>query len=331
MKIVRIPLQPNSRFHFGEFKFDVNLGLSTTSSFAHSDTLFSALVNSYANIDDAGIFVSAFNDGLINVSSLFYYLKNGDKFICFLPKPVFLEMDSKSDGNHKLRNKIKFVSLAVWQNGFNQEKWADRSEFMIIQNEFVLTKAEFDVFIGGTGLTEINIYKTIQSPKSPIRKNSTNDSIYYQTDIEISSNDKTDIEIGFYFFYVAEDDYELMLKDATNILSKSGIGGEKNNMSRMMGDPQFEELDLGIDSEKRTNISLVSPKDLNDFQKVTRYKTFIRGGRALNHGGKYKTIRLITEGALVNGDLEGQLVEIGTDDSNNRAFRNGKAFLIPVL
>jgi len=248
-----------------------------------------------------------------------------------LPKPVFLETDSKYDGNYKLRNKIKFVSLSIWQQGFSQEKWADQSEFKIIQNEFLMSKQEYDEFITGTGMTELNIYKIVQSPKGPSNRNAPKDSIFYQTDIEISSNSNAVIEIGFYFFYEAEDNLEVMLKDATNILSKSGIGGEKNNMSRIMGDPIFEELDLDIESLKLTNISLVSPRDIEDFSHVTLYKTFIRGGRSLNHGGQFKTVRLITEGALVNGNLEGQLIEIGTDDYNNKAFRNGKAFLIPVL
>jgi CRISPR type III-A-associated RAMP protein Csm4 len=188
MKIARIPLQPFSRFHFGEFKFDVNLGLSATSAFAHSDTLFSALINSYAYINDAGTLVEAFEGDQINISSLFYYLKNGDKLIFFLPKPVFLETDSKFDGYHKLRNKIKFVSHSVWQQGFNQEQWANQDEYKIIQNEFLISKDEYDDFIKGIEVPELKIYKTVQNPKSPIRKNAPDDSIFYQTDVEIADN-----------------------------------------------------------------------------------------------------------------------------------------------
>ena len=52
----------------------------------------------------------------------------------------------------------------------------------------------------------------------------------------------------------------------------------------------------------------------------------------MNHGVPYKTVRLIKEGALVTTkELKGQLVEIGRDDHNHTAFRNGRAFLIPVL
>lgn len=121
-----------------------------------------------------------------------------------------------------------------------------------------------------------------------------------------------------------------MLKDATNILSKSGIGGEKNNMGQIMGDPVFDNLDLNIQSDKFTNVSVVSPRNIEDFKQVTLSRSFVRGGRSLAHSNQYKTIRMIKEGALTTRALKGQLVEIGKDDHRNTAFRNGNAFLIPV-
>lgn len=329
MKIARIPLRPYSRFHFGEFRFDVNLGLSTTSIFAHSDTLFSALVNCYAGINNADNLIRAFENQQINISSLFYYIKNKDKTVFFLPKPIFLETDSKSDGYHKLRNKIKFVSLSVWEKGFDQKNWSDDSTYKIIQQEFVLLKKEYDLIKGAMG-SEINICQSVQSPKSPIRKNSPDDSIFYQADIEIANNKNTLLEIGFYFYYEAKNNYEKMLKDAVNIMSKSGIGGEKNHMGQTMCDPVFEKLDINIQSDRFTNVSIVSPKDLEDFRQLSLYKSFIRGGRNLTHSTPYKAVRLIKEGALTTRSLRGQLIEIGKDDHGNTAFRNGNAFLIPV-
>lgn len=331
MKIARIPLQPYSRFHFGEFKHDVNLGLSTTSLFAHSDTLFSALVNSYASIGDAAKLVESFKKDQINISSLFYYLKNADTTVFFLPKPIFLETDTKFDEYYKLRNKIKFVSLSVWEKGFDQMNWPDPTKYKIIQNEFLLSNDEYNHLNTNSDIPEINIFKIVQSPKSPIRKNTPKDSIYYQADIEIANEVIESLEIGFYFLYKAEDEFETMLKDAVNILSKSGIGGEKNNMGQIIMDPVFEELNMTIESDKFTNISVVSPKNTDDFGQIKLYKCFIRGGRNLSHADPYKTIRLIKEGALVTKELKGQLAEIGTDDSGNKALRNGKAFLIPVL
>ena len=331
MKIARISLQPYSRFHFGEFKIDVDLGLSSTSAYAHSDTLFSALANSYSVFDDADNFVHAFVDSRLNISSLFYYLKHNTQLVLFLPKPVFLENDSKIDGHHKVRNKIKFVSLNVWESGFNQDDWLDPSKFVIIQNEFVVTRDEFNQLISGTNAKEINIYKTVQSPKSPNSRTAPKDSIFYQTDISISHN-KGDIETGFYFMYQSGDAAsEMMLRNATNLMAKSGIGGERNNMGRIMGDPFFEEFDFELNSTTYATISLVSPNEIDEFRKMQFYKMIIRGGRSLNHGGKYQAVRLIQEGAKLSGTISGRLIEIGKDDNNKIAYRNGKAFLIPVL
>jgi CRISPR type III-A-associated RAMP protein Csm4 len=183
--------------------------------------------------------------------------------------------------------------------------------------------------IRGTNILELKIFNIVQSPKSPIRKNSSDDSIFYQTDIEIADNGIDNLETGFFFLYNAEKDAEVMLKDATNIMAKSGIGGERNNMGRIMPDPVFGDFNPGIHSYMYSNISVISPKDLNDFAKIKWYKTFIRGGRKLNNGNQYKTVRMIKEGADVSMDTEGQMVEIGIDDNNNMALRYGKAFLIP--
>lgn len=106
MKVVRIPLQPCSRFHFGELKLDHDLALTDTSLFAHSDTLFSALVNAYSSFaDGAEDFIMRFrpDGGSIKISSLFYYLQNNEERVYFLPKPVFLDIESPKtvDGNHK--------------------------------------------------------------------------------------------------------------------------------------------------------------------------------------------------------------------------------------
>lgn len=331
MKIARIPLHTGSRFHFGEFRIDTNVGLSSTSVIAHSDTLFSAIMNCAAVLGNADNLVKAFIDSEVNFSSLFYYLKRNDSFVYFLPKPVSLEIDSKIDGNHKKRNKIKFVSLGVWKSGFNQNQWFDPNcdDYKIIQDEFVLLKDEYtSILLAET--RKISIYGITQCPKSPIRKTD-EESIYYQTDIVISDNG-SDIETGFYFFYeLSNNDSELILKNAVNVLSKTGIGGERNNMGQKMGDPVFSEINLDdMGSDNYVSISLLSPASLDEYNTVDCYKTILRGGRRLTSGSTYQVVRMMLEGALCKSKINGKLIEIGKDDENNIAYRNGKAFLIPV-
>jgi CRISPR type III-A-associated RAMP protein Csm4 len=332
IKTARIPLEAGSRFHFGEFRIDVNVGLTSTSVFAHSDTLFSAIINCAATIDNATNLVNAFGNSKVNISSLFYYLKQGDLVVYFLPKPVFLEKDNKIDGKHKKRNKIKFVSLGIWNEGLKADKWLDNeSKYIILQDEFVLTIEEYGLLFPKNNFSEFRIYEITQSPKSPIRKIA-DESIYYQTDIVIPSN-RIEIETGFYFLYEATDDTDIWLKDAVNILSKTGIGGEHNNMGQIMGDPVYGEIDItDNDTGQFTNVSLVNPKDVDEYNNILQYKTIIRGGRKLLSDSNYQVVRFILEGAELNvqSKIAGRLVEIGTDDFSNKAYRNGKAFLIPV-
>ncbi len=336
MKAVRIPLKPFSHFHFGEFKVDSNVALSTTSDIAHSDTLFSALVNAYAEgVGGANDFVKYFSEGKIKLSSLFYYLKKGETIVYLLPKPVVVDINSPRDGKHKLRNQIKFVSKGIWTQGIDPGVWLNNTNhFCFIQNhDILLTKEEFE----SLGLTEKDtVFSVVDIPKSPIRKNDPEDSIYYQADIEIGEIEE--VEIGFYFMYDATDEVEVELKRSISILVYSGIGGEKNTTGRTIEAPVYVE-DFTIRQPDKTstmakgftNLSLLNPADFVDLDNVTYSQALLRGGRKSGNG-EYKVVRMIAEGALLStDDIKGRLVEIGTDLDGNTVFRNGLAFTIPLF
>lgn len=330
MKIARIPLKEFSRFHFGEFKMDENLALSTSTFFAHSDTLFSALVTGYSRFTgDADDFVMRFENEEIKISSLFYYLKSKDEYIYFLPKPDFLAIYSpkSEDGLHKKRNRIKFVSRQVWENGFDAELWFDKNKYRIIQEEFVVTEDEFDLL----GLDDKTIIaKQVMRPKSPMRVPE-DMKIHYQTDVEIGNNNN--LEIGWYFAYEAENNAEIELFIATNIMAYTGIGGEIYNTGRTIkSKPEFDNLtnfDFE-DSEKWINISLINPVDDAEFSKIKYYSTMLRGGRKVPSGNA-KVVKMVKEGALIDAeDVRGRLVDLGIDINEKIILRNGISLLIPV-
>ncbi|MDP2722172.1 MAG: hypothetical protein Q8O72_05405 [Bacteroidales bacterium] len=333
MKAIRIPFQPHSHFHFGDFKVDTNVALSSTSYFAHSDTFFSALVNAYAEgVGNADDFVKSFSTGEINISSLFYYLKKGETIVYLLPKPVFLDLYSPRDGKHKLRNQVKFISNGVWTKGCAIADWDNKEKYMFIQNhDVLLTKKEVELL----GLTEKDtVFTIVDIPKSPIRKNDPKDSIYYQADVE--TGNLKEVEIGFYFLYEAETSDELELKRAINLLAYSGIGGEKNNTGRTMSDPVFiEGLELTPDENPEmtagfTNLSLLNLANPDELANITFSQTLLRGGRKSGNG-EYSVVRMIAEGALLaTDDKMGRLVEIGIDLDGNTAVRNGLAFIVPL-
>lgn len=333
MKVARIPLQPHSRFHFGQFRVDNNVALSNTSEIAHSDTLFSALISSYYLLNnDANELVDQFRRGL-KISSLFHYLKNDNFLIYLLPKPVFLDIYSIRDGNHKLRNKIKYVSHRVWQLGFDTSEWLDESKFKLIQNQQILiTIEEFNRL----NLKKNDfIFKIVDQPKNPIREVNNDPSIFYRADVEIGRLEN--VEIGFYLIYDSPEFDDLFLKIAINILAFSGIGGDRSNSGRNMGIPVFDEfIDLHIINNDilktgYCNLSLLIPKDQSELNMVNLFQTIFRGGANSGiNNNKYLGIRMIQEGGLLFNEIEGKIVEIGLSDMNVQALKYGKSLYLPI-
>ena len=338
LKITKIPLKPYTKFHFGAFSTDNNVALNSTSLFAHSDMLFAALVNSYSDLfGGAEDFIAEFKNDKLAISSQFYYIEKEEESIYLLPKPLFLDIFTKRDGQHKSRNRIQFVSLKIWEQGFDPSNWIDEkgnitNDYALIQDgAILLTKDEYETFNFSEKTT---IFKISDTPKSPIRAHH-NASIFYQADVEIAFINK-DTSVGLYFFYQADENAEVKLKTATNALAKSGFGGEKSNMGRTMKDPKFEELDITekdtTDYDKSfTNISLISPKDKNELDKIKYFKTILRGGAGHNGATNlYNVIRMIKEGSLIKDNIVGNIVNIGKDFKEREVLRYGKAFLLPI-
>ncbi|MEM6805023.1 MAG: type III-A CRISPR-associated RAMP protein Csm4 [Bacteroidota bacterium] len=334
MKTAYIPLQPYSRFHFGELREEDkenNLALSTTSLFAHSDTLFSGLIHSYSRLTgSAQGFVESFRNADIKISSLCYYLSANGATVHFLPKPVSLEAHSfkRQDGKHKERNAIQFVSVGTWKNGFAADYWFQEEEYQIIHKKFVLTRQEFD----DLGLTEEVFIASVHSnPKSPIRAEE-DSSIFYRADVEIGGSDE--LQVGWFFLYEAEEQHEKDLLSALNVLAYTGIGGEVSHIGRTIPLPPFSGiLDLNLNKPARgyINVSLFCPKDQNDLDKVIYARTMLRGGRKFVHGGQANVIRMIREGALFKDETaEGSMVELGRDIFDREVYRNGVPFLVPI-
>jgi CRISPR type III-A-associated RAMP protein Csm4 len=342
MKIVRIPLLPHTRFHFGTMKLDHDLALADTSFLAHSDTVFSALVNSYSKLKESGEgLIDYFEEGAIKISSLLYYIASKttpSSYVHFIPKPLFLEASNgkRQDGQHKKRNRIKFVSVGVLEKGFQADDWLEEDQFSILQDTFVITEEERNLLgLSKEDAKQITIASKVLSPKSPQRAHDYKASIYYQTDLQIG--DQTKVNIGWYCAYEAEGDAELALMQAMNVLAYTGIGGEIYNTGRTISEkPKFTTLSLSPvtdDAKAWMNIALLNPKDTEEFNKISFYQTLFRGGRTGTNDpdGKAKVVSMIAEGAIItSNEITGRLVKLGLDEQDRIIYRNGKTLLIPI-
>ena len=342
MKVVRFPLQALSRFHFGLLKLDDNLALSSTGLYAHSDTLFSSLMHAYASCEgEAESFAALFAEDRLLISSLFYYLKAdsssaGNQCIYFLPKPCFLDAQNLKEkgGRHKLSNRVRFVSQGVWIAGFEAEKWDvnnPEAPYRIWSDYFVLTAGEAE----SLGLDERHDFVSlVSSPKSPIRAHA-NAAIFYQTDVLVDV--PRSLEGGLYFiFEAADEEAELSLRKAVNVMVYSGIGGERYNTGRSFKEeaPVWDEWIPELTSVGDTHfssISLFNPSNDDEFKTLQSYRTLLRGGRRIDEKSYAQVVRMVEEGALLSSsDVKGRLVSLGEDQNGCDIWRNGKTLLIPV-
>jgi CRISPR type III-A-associated RAMP protein Csm4 len=332
MKIVRFPLKPLSHFRFGEIALDNKSNLATTSAVAHSDTLFSSLINNYSQFQsksETDAFVGDFLSGLTKVSSMNYYIKTSQSTVYFLPLPLSYKTQSLNHDYFKALKKIEYISTGAWESITNVEDFFNLSICVIIQGKFVLLKKE----LANIDYTQIEIFNKLTQPKIPIRDSSPEATIYFETDIEIADNKNigSELTIGFYFLY--ESTAETRLKNATNYLGLNGIGGGRSTGSGVLSAPEFDDVaDFDFASLKSTsfcNISLIIPNDNSEFEQIDIYEVAVRGGRNMDYG-KQKFVRMLYEGAIIKSKIEGQIVKTGIDENGNSIYRYGKAFLLPV-
>ncbi|AWV97679.1 type III-A CRISPR-associated RAMP protein Csm4 [Arcticibacterium luteifluviistationis] len=335
VNIAKIFLEPYSRFHFGEYKIDHDLSLSDSSFFCHSDTLFSALINQCDRLnDDPDSFVEAFKEDEICISSVFYFFEKANcDPIYLLPKPVFIDKKVKISGaaNKKQIQGVKFVSKAVWDKGFEYEKWNDIKSYVILQGNIVLTKEEYDQF--GFNRNSALVKKNtrpknqVRRPKKQARRKE--DGIYYQTDVMVCS--PAGVKAGIYFFYDVEDENtKRQFFNAVNVLCFSGLGGEQALLGRTPRKvPDFDQS-LSFDSNKArlASISLFSPTDEAELAACTIYETSLRGGHKSGLSQNTDVVPMVMEGAEFTSSAKGCLVDLSLLPEKP-IFRNGKVFLLP--
>jgi CRISPR type III-A-associated RAMP protein Csm4 len=332
MRAVRFPLKPMSHFHFGEIAQDEKSNIATTSSYPHSDTLFSSLVNCYAQIcesDEVNCFIDDFKKSETKISSMFFVLTINEMSIYFLPKPLLYSTQPFGRDYYKQFKKIEFISTSVWETITDANDFFNIEKCSIINEKFVVLKGEIiDSLVGN-----VCIYSKVTQPKVPIRVANESDSIYFETDLEIgdNSNLSQQVEIGFYFLY--ESTQEKRLEEAIKQMSLSGIGGGRSTGTGVLGHPVFEDLSAfnfsNLNSDKYCCVSMAIPDNQSEFGMFDLYETQIRGGRKME-SGKQMFVRMIKEGAVLSGNPKGKLAIIGTDDHGNTVLRNGVCFLLPL-
>lgn len=327
MKAVLFKCRAGTQFHFGKYAIDSDTALNDSSEIIHSDTLFSAIINTYDySSNNTDEFVEKFEKGNIKLSSGYFYIKLNNKYIWFLPKPISFNLIDVKE--YKSIRKIKYISKAAWEKIIDPSEIVNTKNYTIIQDIFLVCNEEI------SGLKEPSLLKLFYEKTitkvlvhNPIQE----DSLYTLTVIEIAENEVQNqkIEIGYYF--LVEGDIE-SLYPTLNILAMNGIGGERSTMGKIDSHEILDWNLIEFDSALFTNLGILSPA-ANEIDSIIYYKSIPRGGRRTgthNGSNKLKSINMIIEGSVFKRKISGKINDISQKESPFKYKRNGVSIIIPI-
>ncbi|WP_338790704.1 type III-A CRISPR-associated RAMP protein Csm4 [Bernardetia sp. MNP-M8] len=349
MQTIILKCKPNAQFHFGRITLGEDAtNLDDTSDYLHSDTLFSALINTAAMLYDkkeVNEFVEEFKNGNLIISSAFYCLEIGEKWIYFLPKPVtcsILELPESEHQFHKKYKKVAFISQTVWQKGIEPKDW--NKECVFIQDHFLIHKDELQEY-KTEEIEKLHIFSKISLPKVKVSTQDPKNRLYNQTNISIADNkpfkvgkEKVFPNIHFYFLVKSKDEeanYYKRLKLILEILADTGIGGERSVGCGKLEGIEIRENNFTVEEVDKNGfgaISLVIPKE-KEFETVQYYDLITRGGRVIGklpneELERLKRIKMLKEGAVLQTEILGAASCISPND--DIYLRNGLCFSLPL-
>lgn len=318
MKIIQFTSRPNTQFHFGEASYSGENNLNKTSVIFHSDSLYAAFIDSASKFSEKSVntILDWIKGGKLNLSTLFFAIKEDDKIIHFLPKPIILNLVE-----HKERKKLKkidYISLSVFNDGLMPNDWFSE-KCKIIQDKFVVLTDELSSDID-------KIYSIKSRPKVRVHTDEDEGNFYYQSNVELIRC--KDFQVNYYCFLDHSlNESELKLFDLIlDNLKYSGIGGERSTGCGAIDNINISNLDITEKNDTyKLNLSLLSPKD-EEIKNCLFYKTILRGGKSFSSEEKAKFTEMLQEGAIIDSNIKGKILDLGNPE--NPYLKVGKPLVI---
>jgi CRISPR-associated protein Csm4 len=353
MDAVLLRCRPGSRFRLGE------RSLEETSDVIHSDTLFSALANVYASAFGAAEeWVAHVVEGRQRFSSAFCCLSAdvpGGGPLPFIPRPEIDFRAGATDPELARRLKsIRFVSPGVFTSisraydGPGCSCSADLTSLPTVGGEFCFEPGELP-FEGRSleALAAAKVRYRATGPKVKVHAETATDTFYHQTDLFFEPVTVSGVRLRGDWVFFVKDALDAASRArfhaALRILADEGVGGDRSTGAGALASVEFgPAADLargaftGGDSQDRMSLSLVSPASATELSSARRYEVVARGGGDLGASGNpaehRKRLRMMREGAVFSGDVNGAVVDVSPDAgaAAHRVLRNGLAFTIPL-
>lgn len=334
MEAIILQVRNKTRFKFGTVGLD-ETSVNRTSAYFHSDTLFSALVNSYSQVSDkTDEFVERLtlkNDAVIS-SGCFCLEKNG-KYIFFLHKPISLNLLLNNDTQYKRFKEILFISKKIWELGLTPDQMLDKNLCTVIGNKFICSNEElYELEIITRSIENFQPYSIQTLPKVTIHTIEKTERLYFQAAVELNKDENIGLYTHYYFFLENKIDNAVINDGLLELLCSNGIGGELNVGCGKIDDFKRVKITFEIPlAEYWASTSLIFPKNIDEVKNIKYYQIISRGGRKLGNGkGWLNEVRGFREGCLVRDSINkiGHCPDVAIFDNNY--LRYGKGFLVPI-
>lgn len=351
MQTILLRCPRRARFHFGQVGLGENMALSDTAVLAHSDTLFSAIINTAAVFPDTAMLnhlIDAFKEGEVRISSAcFCWQVSESDYIWFLPKPAISNKPKKStqaaqslnDSRRKEFGKVRFLSKGVWESDYTPTDWFDPDKCLILDGKFVVTQAEAQNIPKEQRHARTKLYEVINLPKVRVHAADQQQGFFGQAAVQLGYWGK-DCRVHYYLLVKLPEEERLaaFFRTVMQLLIDQGIGGE-----RRVGCGQLKELDWRTDMNNlaaeptapQMSLALFNPESIAELNECLSYETTIRGGRRITVAGENEVyldrVRMILEGAVSQKALEGRVVNINPyNETPHLFYRLGRHFSISL-
>jgi len=338
-KLVRLNFG-RSPTHFGE----IGIGLEQTSERVRSDTLFSAWVSAYARVfGSSGIeqlltnFTANPEHPPFRVSSTFIYRRQGEGFIDYLPKPIEKPIGYPDPDLPiaKPYRKSNYLPLSIWRQWYQDNGFDATCDFQQLINDY---KAAF---------------RPYELPKVAIDRTTRATNFYHTGLVQFAwepgtaaSQNTVNSLAGLYFllqFPSANDELEVQLRMALELLGEEGLGGERSS-----GAGRFQVMDWGdlpedwqslinfADGNHHALISLFwqHPLPPDYLADSARYVLQERGGWIASPSGRQlrrKKVHMFAEGSVFPQVPGGCLANVTPQQfTAHHIYRSGVALSLPI-
>lgn len=332
---VILKCRPGSRFHFGKAS-DPTLQLSDTSEWLPSDTLFSGLMNTAHKLDTklADALADAYYERDILHSSAYWCIeplkKEPSDWIYFLPAPASAMLLCRDRDRVKEVKNVRLVSEAVLRDGLTPDDWFGE-KCQIIGGKLVCLKEEL-AFLPEDLQSLLIVYDKVSAPKVKVRTETKEDALFNRTDVQTEYHPalQSRLSVHLHFLIQSTEEWSQKLNTLLDLLIEEGVGGRRSVGCGILEDVLFIAMNSLPTATAQMNLSLVSPTNASELNKFLHYKLIHRGGRNIDSSRQLKSIKMIGEGGVINGqDVNGKIRDISATPAIP-SLRYGHCFHYPI-